>query len=90
LPAAGGEVPADGAGLAALEDWRGRADASGRELRATWIAVADELAGAADLARTKDGRRPVVLVRGAARHVSADHGPGAAPLIRPESEDLFR
>src|SRR5450755_910805 len=73
------------AGLAALEDWRGRADASGRELRATWIAVADELAGAADLARTKDGRRPVVLVRGAARHVSADHGPGAAPLIRPES-----
>ncbi|HWK17084.1 MAG TPA: coenzyme F420-0:L-glutamate ligase [Solirubrobacteraceae bacterium] len=78
------------AGLAALEDWRGRADASGRELRATWIAVADELAGAADLARTKDGRRPVVLVRGAARHVSADHGPGAAPLIRPESEDLFR
>jgi coenzyme F420-0:L-glutamate ligase/coenzyme F420-1:gamma-L-glutamate ligase len=78
------------AGLAALEDWRGRADASGRELRATWIAVADELAGAADLARTKDGRRPVVLVRGAARHVSADHGPGAAPLIRPESENLFR
>ncbi len=78
------------AGLPALEDWRGRADASGRELRATWIAVADELAGAADLARTKDGRRPVVLIRGAARHVGADHGPGAAALIRPESEDLFR
>jgi len=78
------------AGLAPLEDWRGRADAAGRELRATWIAVADELAGAADLARTKDGRRPVVLIRGAERHVSADHGPGAAALIRPASEDLFR
>ena len=42
------------AGLAPLEDWRGRADARGRELRATWIAVADELAAAADLARAKD------------------------------------
>jgi coenzyme F420-0:L-glutamate ligase/coenzyme F420-1:gamma-L-glutamate ligase len=78
------------AGLAPLEDWRGHTDASGRELRATWIAVADELAGAADLARTKDGRRPVVLIRGAERHVTADHGPGAAALIRPASEDLFR
>jgi coenzyme F420-0:L-glutamate ligase/coenzyme F420-1:gamma-L-glutamate ligase len=78
------------AGLAPLEDWRGRADAQGRELRATWIAVADELAAAADLARRKDGQQPVVLVRGAERHVSADDGPGAAPLLRPEAEDLFR
>ena len=78
------------AGLSPLEDWRGRADADGRELRATWIAVADELAAAADLARTKDGRRPLVLVRGAARHVTAEDGPGAAAMIRAESEDLFR
>jgi coenzyme F420-0:L-glutamate ligase / coenzyme F420-1:gamma-L-glutamate ligase len=78
------------AGLAPLEDWRGRADAQGRELRATWIAVADELAAAADLARRKDGQQPVVLVRGAGRHVSADDGPGAGALLRPESEDLFR
>jgi coenzyme F420-0:L-glutamate ligase/coenzyme F420-1:gamma-L-glutamate ligase len=78
------------AGVAALEDWRGRTDATGHELRATWIAVADELAAAADLARRKDGMQPVVLVRGAGRHVSADDGPGAAALIRPESEDLFR
>jgi coenzyme F420-0:L-glutamate ligase / coenzyme F420-1:gamma-L-glutamate ligase len=78
------------AGLAPLEDWRGRRDAQGRELRATWIAVADELAAAADLARKKDGQQPVVLVRGAGRHVSAEHGPGAAALLRPESEDLFR
>lgn len=78
------------AGVAPLEDWRGRTDATGRELRATWIAVADELAAAADLARTKDGMQPVVLVRGAGRHVRPDDGPGAAALIRPEGEDLFR
>ena len=78
------------AGLSPLEDWRGRTDSLGRELRATWIAVADELAAAADLARTKDGALPVIVVRGADRHVSAEDGPGAAALIRPESQDLFR
>ena len=78
------------AGLAPLQDWRGLADASGRTLRATWIALADELAAAADLARAKDGREPVVLVRGLQRHVSAEDGPGAAALLRDESEDLFR
>jgi coenzyme F420-0:L-glutamate ligase / coenzyme F420-1:gamma-L-glutamate ligase len=78
------------AGLSPLEDWRGRADATGRELRATWIAVADELASAADLARSKDASEPVVLIRGAERHLTADDGPGAAAMIRPESEDLFR
>ena len=78
------------AGLAPLEDWRGRTDAVGRELKATWIAVADELAAAADLARAKDSGLPVVVVRGAGRHVSADDGPGAAAMIRPEAEDLFR
>ena len=46
------------AGLSPLEDWRGRTDTDGRELKATWIAVADELAAAADLARTKDGSLP--------------------------------
>ncbi len=78
------------AGLSPLEDWRGRSDATGRELRATWIAVADELAAAADLVRTKDGLEPAVLVRGAGRHVIRDDGPGARALIRPETEDLFR
>ncbi len=78
------------AGLAPLEDWRGRGDAHGRELHATWIAVADELAAAADLARRKDGQQPVVSIRGAGRHVSAEDGPGALALLRPEAEDLFR
>jgi coenzyme F420-0:L-glutamate ligase/coenzyme F420-1:gamma-L-glutamate ligase len=78
------------AGLSALEDWRGQADARGRELTATVIAIADELAAAADLARTKDGMQPAVLIRGAGRHVTEDDGPGAQPLLRDETEDLFR
>ena len=78
------------AGLSPLEDWRGRRDALGRELKATWIAVADELAAAADLARRKDGYQPVVLIRGAERHVAEEDGPGARAMLRPEGEDLFR
>jgi coenzyme F420-0:L-glutamate ligase / coenzyme F420-1:gamma-L-glutamate ligase len=78
------------AGLRALEDWRGLPDARGRELRATWIAVADELAAAADLARAKDARQPAVLVSGAGRHVTGDDGPGARTLLRGDAEDLFR
>jgi coenzyme F420-0:L-glutamate ligase / coenzyme F420-1:gamma-L-glutamate ligase len=78
------------AGLAPLEDWRGQQDVRGRELRATVIAVADELAAAADLARAKDTMQPAVLITGAGRHVTADDGPGAQPLLRDESHDLFR
>ncbi len=78
------------AGLKPLEDWRGLTDSNGRELHATWIAVADELAAAADLARAKDTSAPVVLVRGADRHVTAGDGPGARALLRPEAEVLFR
>jgi len=78
------------AGVAALDDWRGREDAQGREMRATVIAVADLLAGTADLARRKDASQPVVLIRGAERYVTEADGPGAAPLVRERSLDLFR
>ncbi len=78
------------AGLAPLEDWRGRADARGRDLKATWIAVADELAAAADLARAKDAMQPAVLVSGAGRHVTAHDGPGVQALLRDPARDLFR
>jgi coenzyme F420-0:L-glutamate ligase/coenzyme F420-1:gamma-L-glutamate ligase len=84
-----GDVAIGCAGLAPLDDWRGRRDSVGRELRATWIAVADEAAGAADLARTKDSRVPVVLVRGLDRHLIEEDGPGAAALLRARDEDLF-
>ncbi|MDQ2896645.1 MAG: coenzyme F420-0:L-glutamate ligase, partial [Actinomycetota bacterium] len=62
------------AGLRGLEDWRGLTDARGHELKATWIAVADELAATADLARAKDAMQPAVLVSGAGRHVTAEDG----------------
>jgi coenzyme F420-0:L-glutamate ligase / coenzyme F420-1:gamma-L-glutamate ligase len=78
------------AGLQALDDWRGRVDAHGRELQATVLAVADAAAGAADLVRSKDGGEAVVLVRGLERFVTPDDGPGAATLRRPRSDDLFR
>jgi coenzyme F420-0:L-glutamate ligase/coenzyme F420-1:gamma-L-glutamate ligase len=78
------------AGITPLEDWRGRRDRLGRELRATWIAIADEIAGAADLVRTKTSGEPVVVVGGLERHVAAADGPGAAAMVRPVEEDLFR
>jgi coenzyme F420-0:L-glutamate ligase/coenzyme F420-1:gamma-L-glutamate ligase len=79
------------AGLEPLEDWRGRHDARGRELRATAIAIADELAAAADLARLKDAGQPVIVIRGLLhRSGRADDGPGVAALIRPPAKDLFR
>ena len=78
------------AGLTPLEDWRGRNDSVGLELRATWLAVADAIASLADLARAKDSREPVVIVDGLERFVSEEEGPGAAALLRPLDEDLFR
>jgi coenzyme F420-0:L-glutamate ligase / coenzyme F420-1:gamma-L-glutamate ligase len=78
------------AGLAPLDDWRGRRDPAGLELRATAIAVADEAAAAADLTRDKASREPAVVVRGLERFVTEDDGPGAAALVRPLDEDLFQ
>jgi coenzyme F420-0:L-glutamate ligase / coenzyme F420-1:gamma-L-glutamate ligase len=78
------------AGLLVLDEWRGRSDQHGRTLTATTIAVADELAAAADLARSKAEGVPVVVIRGADRWVSSDDGPGAAAIRRPAGEDLFR
>jgi coenzyme F420-0:L-glutamate ligase/coenzyme F420-1:gamma-L-glutamate ligase len=84
------DVAIGAAGLSPLDDWRGRADAHGRELRATHVAVADAVAAAADLARAKDSSEPVVLARGLDRYVFDADGPGATALKRPREEDLFR
>jgi coenzyme F420-0:L-glutamate ligase/coenzyme F420-1:gamma-L-glutamate ligase len=77
------------AGLTALDDWRGRRDPTGLQLRATTIAIADEAAAAADLVRDKASREPAVVVRGLGRFVTDEDGPGAAALVRPIEEDLF-
>lgn len=78
------------AGLAPLVDHAGALDASGRPLVATQPALADELAAAAGLARGKADHAGVVVIGGLERQVSAEDGPGAAALVRPTSEDLFR
>ncbi|HEX5619201.1 MAG TPA: coenzyme F420-0:L-glutamate ligase [Solirubrobacteraceae bacterium] len=84
------EVAIGCAGLVTAEDWRGQTDADGRELSATVIAIADEVAAAADLVRGKDSREPAVRVRGLGHYVTAEDGAGAAALIRAVEDDLFR
>ncbi|HEV7585129.1 MAG TPA: coenzyme F420-0:L-glutamate ligase [Solirubrobacteraceae bacterium] len=78
------------AGMQPLDDWRGRRDARGLRLEATWLAVADAATATADLVRAKDSREPVVVIEGLSRFVTDDDGPGAAALLRPLAEDLFR
>jgi coenzyme F420-0:L-glutamate ligase / coenzyme F420-1:gamma-L-glutamate ligase len=84
------DVAIGAAGLVPLDQWIGRPDGFGRELRVTSIAVGDCVAAAADLARAKDSLEPVVLVRGLERYVTHDDGPGAAALRRPPEQNLFR
>lgn len=74
------------AGLAPLVDLRGTTDRGGRLLRSSQIAIADEIAGAADLARGKADGVPAVIVRGLALA-----GDGAATeLVIDAERDLFR
>jgi coenzyme F420-0:L-glutamate ligase / coenzyme F420-1:gamma-L-glutamate ligase len=75
-------------GIDALVDLRGLHDAQGREMHSTIIAVADELASAADLAGGKIAQLPVVLVRGYVQQSTATDQ-GAAALIMSREQDLF-
>jgi coenzyme F420-0:L-glutamate ligase/coenzyme F420-1:gamma-L-glutamate ligase len=84
------DVALGAAGLVPLDHWVGRPDAYGRPLRVTTIAIADAVAAAADLVRSKDSRQPAVLLRGLERYVTAADGPGAAALRRAREQDLFR
>jgi coenzyme F420-0:L-glutamate ligase / coenzyme F420-1:gamma-L-glutamate ligase len=78
------------AGLAPLRDHRGQADTFGNLLEVTVAAVADEIAAAADLVKGKTTQIPVAIVRGLPELVTGADGPGAAALIRPAEEDMFR
>ena len=75
------------AGLAPLVDYRGQRDANGKLLQATVIALADELASAAELAMGKSDRVPVVIIRGVTPQSREGSG---LDLIRPAERDLFR
>ena len=74
------------AGLPALIDLRGAPDDAGREMHATVLAIADDLASAAGLVMRKTARAPVVVIRG--MELFGD-GQGR-DLVRPASEDVFR
>ncbi|MFI0447868.1 coenzyme F420-0:L-glutamate ligase [Actinomadura sp. 6N118] len=78
------------AGLAPLDDLRGRDDAYGNRLEATVTAIADELASAAELVKGKLDGVPIAVVRGMGGLVTEEDGPGARALVRPSSEDMFR
>ena len=79
------------AGLAPILDYAGKVDSFGRQLRVTAIAIADEIAAAAELVMGKSRRCPAAIVRGC--HVGdvtgTDASGGALHLLRPRNEDLF-
>ena len=80
------DVAIGSAGLAVLHRYAGAVDAEGNELLVTEVAMADELAGAADLVKGKLGGLPVAVVRGLR---PVDDGSTARDLVRPLDEDLF-
>jgi coenzyme F420-0:L-glutamate ligase / coenzyme F420-1:gamma-L-glutamate ligase len=85
------DIAIGAAGLVVAEPFAGRVDEHGNELAVTLPAVADELAGAAELAQGKLGGRPFAVVRGRADLVLPpdEDGPGAGALVRAEGGDLF-
>jgi coenzyme F420-0:L-glutamate ligase / coenzyme F420-1:gamma-L-glutamate ligase len=85
------DIAIGAAGLLVAEDYAARVDAHGNELAVTAPAVADEIAGLAELAQGKLTGRPFAVVRGRADLVlpTGEDGPGAAALVRAEGADLF-
>jgi coenzyme F420-0:L-glutamate ligase/coenzyme F420-1:gamma-L-glutamate ligase len=81
------EVAIGVAGMLPILDYVGQVDTHGRELRATWICVADELASSAELVTGKMNRVPVALIRG----YSVQRGEGSAKaIVRAAELDMFR
>jgi dehydro coenzyme F420 reductase / coenzyme F420-0:L-glutamate ligase / coenzyme F420-1:gamma-L-glutamate ligase len=78
------------AGVAPVRDHRGQTDTFGNTLEVTIAAVADEIAAAAELVKGKTAQVPVAIVRGLAELVTESDGPGAAALVRPAADDMFR
>jgi coenzyme F420-0:L-glutamate ligase / coenzyme F420-1:gamma-L-glutamate ligase len=75
------------AGIAPLMDYRGQLDSYGRPMQATVLAVADELAAAAELVMGKTLGIPAAMIKGYPAEVRKGSG---RELIRPANEDLFR
>jgi len=77
------------AGIPALADYRGQSDAAGYSLHVTVLAIADEMAAAAELMMNKLDARPVAIVRGYTMPVGGEAGTGQ-DLVMDASKDLFR
>lgn len=82
------DIAIGASGVQVADDHAGRVDPYGNELAVTVTAVADELAGAADLVKGKLRGCPVAVIRGLG-HLVVDDDAGARALQRPDSEDLF-
>jgi coenzyme F420-0:L-glutamate ligase/coenzyme F420-1:gamma-L-glutamate ligase len=81
------EVAIGVAGMQPILDYVGQVDTHGRELRATWICIADELASAAELVTGKLNRVPAALIRG----YTIPRGDGSArEMVRAAESDMFR
>lgn len=81
------EVAIGVAGMKPIIDYVGQLDTHGRELRATWICIADELASAAELVTGKLNRVPVALIRG----YEIPRGEGSSKeMVRQAELDMFR
>lgn len=76
-------------GIAALVDYRGQVDGAGHELRSTVLAIADEMASAAELVMHKIQDIPVAVIRGYQWQMEQEPGTGQ-DLIMPADRDLFR
>lgn len=85
------DIALGAAGLEVLDDHAGRDDGYGNLLAVTAPALADEVTAAADLVTGKLTRSPAAVVRGLEQLVlpRGEHGPGAAALVRAESQDMF-
>lgn len=85
------DIAIGAAGLRVADSLAGATDAYGNPLTVTMPALADEIAGCADLVAGKLSGRPFAVLRGLADLVLAagEHGPGAAALVRAEGGDLF-
>ncbi|MFJ9555039.1 coenzyme F420-0:L-glutamate ligase [Nocardiopsis sp. NPDC101807] len=84
------DVAIGAAGLSAVQDLRGTEDSHGNLMEATVNAVADEIAAAGELVKGKTSGVPVAVVTGLGSLVTEEDGTGAAALVRPADEDLFR
>ena len=76
------------AGVRPIEAYAGRRDPYGNQLEVTALALADELAAAADLAKGKLAGRPLAVIRGLG-HLLDDTPDGARALVRPTQGDMF-